>query len=78
MSTVIVESLIENLSKGVATFKYRKVDGSIREAKGTINPELTPATKDETARVATDGPTISYYDMDAKAWRSFRRDSVIG
>lgn len=77
MSTVIVETLIENLSEGVVSFKYRKSDGSLREAKGTTNLNLIPEANRPATTVVTDGPAISYFDVDANGWRSFRRDSVV-
>lgn len=77
MSTVIVETLIESLAEGVTSFKYRKADGSVREANGTTNMTLIPEAMRPATAVSTDGPAISYFDTEANGWRSFRRDSLV-
>ena len=72
----------EALRKGVVKFSYFKKDGSIREAKGTLNLLLLPEDKlphsglDPDA--VTPADTFAYYDLDAAGWRSFRIDNFIG
>lgn len=76
MSTVIVEALVKNLTEGSVAFQYRKTDGSIRNAVGTLNGDLMPETESKKT-VSTDGPSINYYDLESKAWRQFKRDNLI-
>jgi hypothetical protein len=61
------------LCLGVAVFKYKKVDGSIREARGTV--ETVPATKG-TKRPVNFG-VLTYFDMDAQYWRSAKIENLI-
>ena len=83
------ESFRAKLASGVYRFSYFKIDGSIREAKGTLNGVLIPAedlpksgadnsslpARRDSAEVYS---SIPYYDLDAQAWRSFRLDNFIG
>ena len=76
------ESFRLKLRNGIYRFSYFKTDGSIREATGTLNFELIP----EEHRPKTDGSTtkepapgvFTYYDLEKKAWRSFRCENFIG
>ena len=77
MSTVIVEALVKNLSEGSVSFQYRKSNGDIRPATGTIKLDLIPEDARPGAEVKTDGPSVPYYDLDSKGWRSFRRDAIV-
>lgn len=61
------------LCLGVVCFKYRKVDGSIRQAKGTL--DNVPAVKGTDK--AKNWGNICYYDIDANGWRSFRAENLI-
>ncbi len=76
MSTVIVEALVKNLTEGSVAFQYRKTNGSIRNAVGTLNGDLMPEAESKKT-VNTDGPTISYYDLESKDWRAFKRENLI-
>lgn len=61
------------LCLGVVAFKYKKVDGSIREAKGTL--DNVPAVKGSD-RVKNWGNVV-YYDVDSQGWRSFKAENLI-
>ena len=68
------------LLQGVATFSYFKQDRSIREARGTLSDLLIPE-EDKPKGVVNRHPNfgvINYYDIDKKAWRSFRITDFIG
>ena len=71
------------LRNGYARFSYFKKDGSIREAKGTLCGSLIP---DEDIPNQAEKPVdkkdnfeiFVYYDLNKKAWRSFRITEFIG
>ena len=79
----------EALKAGVVTFSFFKEDGSIREAKGTLNVVLIPSedlpksgadnsslpARRDSAEVYS---AIPFYDIDKKAWRSFNICRFIG
>jgi hypothetical protein len=72
------------LKNGEVLFKFKKKDGTIREARGTLKADLLP--KVEVIESESDQPkkkrvidedVIFYYDLDKLAWRSFRFEQFI-
>ena len=64
------------LHHGMFYFTYRKSDGSVRRARGTLSQHLIPlcdVPKDPSPASAKKRSvsTFTYYDIDRKAWRSF-------
>ena len=63
------------LHNGITKFYFQKVDGSIREAFGTLKESLIPTTagserkKNDTVQV--------YYDSEREAWRCFKKANLI-
>ena len=76
------ENFRNDLRIGVWRFSYFKKDGSIREARGTLNPALIPDDKMPSSGASLDkeksASSFPYYDLDAQGWRSFRLDNFIG
>ena len=74
------EDFRTKLATGIYRFSYIKLDGSIREATGTLNPDLIPAENHpkNSGKTIPNYETFAYYDLDAAAWRSFRLDNFIG
>lgn len=76
------ESFREKLRNGVWRFSYFKEDGSIREARGTL--DLARIPEDKLPKTGLDPEavecvsTFRYYDLGAAGWRSFRLDRFIG
>ena len=68
------------MSTDAVSFSYWKKDGSIREARGTLNPALIP--EDKRPKGASDGThspvSFCYFDLDKNEWRSFTLDNFIG
>ena len=78
------ESFRDQLRSGIYRFSYFKKDGSIREARGTLDfdyipeqhrPKSLSAASDESPK---NHETFAYFDLDAQGWRSFRLDNFIG
>lgn len=72
------EQIKETLKEGTFQFQYTKKDGSVRTATGTRNPGLLKhyeATPNGNGS-EKDG-VITYYDIDAKGWRSFITENFI-
>ena len=75
------ESFRDQLRTGVYRFSYFKIDGGIREAVGTLCMDLIPAEHHPSSGARSKNSefaTVAYYDLDKKAWRSFRLDLFIG
>lgn len=77
-----VDELIEGLSEGIVHFAYRKQDGSIRVAFGTLNKDFLdnlPIVHPSRSRRRTDNEEFQlYYDVEKDAWRNFYKKNLIG
>jgi hypothetical protein len=62
---------IEKLQKNIIVFRYKKRDGSIRKAEGTLHPKFLPPPKSDKEFVRPEYQIV-YFDLDKKSWRSFR------
>lgn len=84
MSEAVEKKFLEALKAGKVEFSYKKVDGSTREAVGTLKPELMKKAEATDKKIA-DGkkkhfvpPTILiYWDLEAGRFRSFRKANFI-
>ena len=75
------ESFRAKLASGVYRFSYLKIDGTIREARGTLDLSRIPQDqlpKDTAVNHVPNYETVNYFDLDAASWRSFRLDNFIG
>jgi len=62
------------LRDNIITFKFRKKNGELRTAHGTLHPDYLPALKGGSPRPEKQ---MVYYDLDKEGWRSFRSYSFI-
>ena len=67
--------LVKQMSTKIVKFYFRKVDGSIREAYGTLQASLLPETKG-TERKKSDTLQV-YYDTEKSEFRSFKKANLI-
>lgn len=64
------------LHAGIVHFYFRKMDGTIREAWGTLASNLVPATKGTDTRKPN--PTIqTYFDTEKQEWRCFKVANLV-
>ena len=57
------------MKKGIVRFYFRKIDGSVREAYGTLMSSMLPPTKG----TGSSNPTTQcYYDTEKEAYRCFK------
>ena len=61
---------------GIVKFYFQKVDGTIREAYGTLKATLLPATMQASSR-KTNPTTQTYYDTEKQEWRCFKKANLI-
>lgn len=57
------------LRDNIVTFKFKKRNGEIRTAHGTLHPDYLPKLKGGAPRPEHQ---MVYYDLDKEGWRSFR------
>lgn len=62
---------IKKLQKNIIIFRYKKRDGSIRKAEGTLHSKFLPPAKSDKEFIRPEYQIV-YYDLEKKAWRSFR------
>ena len=62
------------LRDNIVTFKFKKRNGEIRIAHGTLHPDYLPKLKGGAPRPEHQ---MVYYDLDKEGWRSFRSYSFI-
>lgn len=60
--------------KGVVEFSYRKVDGTIRTAVGTLQE---PHVNYEFKGNASTNKTMAYFDLEQGAFRCFKIENLI-
>jgi len=60
------------MSKGIVKFYFQKVDGTIREAYGTLSSRLIPAIAGTDSRKKND-TVQSYWDTEKQEWRCYKK-----
>ena len=73
------EKLKAKLHESGVVFKYKKVNGDIREAYGTLNIQIMGEENQPHGNDKYQAPkdVIRYYDLNSKGWRSFREENLI-
>lgn len=66
--------LVSKMKTGIVKFYYQKVDGSIREAWGTLKSDMLPATKGE--RKNNDTVQV-YFDTEVNEYRCFKKLNLV-
>ena len=59
----------------IVKFYFQKVDGSIREAYGTLNPAVMPATGGSNRR--QNDSVQTYFDTECQEFRCFKRANLL-
>ena len=79
MTTQEIKDFKNALHNGVVEFKYTKVNGEERIARGTLHE--TAITKDggsmPKGTMTVSDETIRYYDLNSNGWRSFRVENFV-
>lgn len=60
----------------IVKFYFQKVDGTIREAFGTLAERLIPATSGEDSRRKNDTVQV-YFDTEKGEWRCFKKANLM-
>ena len=79
----LAKHLVELMGKGVVAFQYRKLDGTLRQARGTLCRDCSPEYDEALRRMVERNPendtrtqenpldTVTYWDIDKRGWRTF-------
>lgn len=67
--------LVRAMQGKIVKFYYTKVDGTIREAYGTLKESMLPATNGDDRRANETLQT--YWDSERRAWRCFKKANLL-
>lgn len=74
----MIEKLKDSLHKGKVSFSFKKADGTLRQAVGTLHPSLLPLRNEGETSTRVQPPHLQvYYDLGSGGFRSFRIDSLV-
>ena len=69
--------LVERMKEGVVSFTFRKADGSLREAVGTLQAEVVAPHINGTS-TRPENPTLTtYWDNGAENFRCFKKANLV-
>lgn len=63
------------MQQRIVKFYFQKVDGSIREAYGTLKETLIPATGENNRK--KNDTVQTYFDTEKQAWRCYKKANLI-
>ena len=63
------------MKKRIVKFYFQKVDGSLREAFGTLSESVIPQTQSN-GRKMNDTCQV-YFDTERESWRCFKKANLI-
>lgn len=67
--------LMVQMKKRIVKFYFQKVDGSLREAFGTLSESVIPQTQSN-GRKMNDTCQV-YFDTERESWRCFKKANLI-
>ena len=68
--------LVVHMRTAKVKFYYQKVDGSIREAYGTLCSSFIPVVAGTDSRKKSD-TVQTYFDTEKQEWRSFKKLNLV-
>jgi len=76
MDGITKEGIRNLLRNSVVTVTFAKADGTIRDMKCTLVEMLLPAQEVKESQRKHSPDACPVWDLEKKAWRSFRWDSI--
>ena len=74
---MMIENLKTKMANGIAHFAFKKKDGSIREAWGTIQENIAAAKTNGNGISREYYKTTAFFDIEKGEWKSFRWESIL-
>lgn len=72
-----VFKLKAKMAKGIVRFYFQKVDGTIREAYGTLRADLIPQTEASSDNRKKNDTVQTYFDTEKQSFRCFKLANCI-
>ena len=63
------------MRRGIAKFYFQKIDGTVREAYGTLKAELLPPTQGTGRK--PNPTTQTYYDTEKQEYRCYKKANLL-
>ncbi len=63
------------MKKRIVKFYFQKIDGSVREAFGTLSDKFMPETKGDDRK--KNETVQTYYDTEIGDWRCFKKANLL-
>ena len=73
----MIETLKNKMANGVAHFVFKKKNGELREAWGTIQSNIASAKTNGRGESRENYFTTAYFDIEKGDWRSFRWETLV-
>ena len=70
------KKLIIAMRKQIVKFYFQKIDGTMREAYGTLSDRLTPSPSGADKRKKNDTVQV-YFDTEKQEWRCFKKANLV-
>lgn len=79
MDEMIFEKLKNSMKMGIISFTYKKLNGEMRDAKGTLNMKYIEERGGLPNGNGIDGPSdiLRYWDVNSDGWRSCKINNII-
>jgi len=75
MKTVTIGELHDILQRDRVHFEYKKKDGTLRQAHGTLQIAFIPESlQPKDSQMKREYANFRYFDLDKNAWRSIGSD----
>ena len=68
--------LVQKMQQGIVKFYFKKVDGSMREAYGSLSEKIAPKIQENDNRNKNENLQI-YFDTECQNWRCFKKLNLI-
>jgi hypothetical protein len=78
MKKVNITELKSMLTKGTVKFQYKKNDGSVRTAVGTLKSDMITNKPSGGQNKVKGAGYTSYFDVEKDAWRCFAESKLLG
>jgi hypothetical protein len=69
--------LRKRMGNEIVEFVYKKSDGTIRIANGTLNQYIAETKGTSTRKSYKQFNTMPYFDVEAKGWRAFKVSGLL-
>lgn len=72
------QGILEELRQGIVDLQFKKVNGDLRNMRGTRSLDIIPEEKHPNGNGSEDNTNIvTLFDLEVEDWRSFRIENLV-